>query len=88
MAPFRAGFHFSRKTASRVGDLHQVEFQSLYEPGGALRGPRNLKNGTWVDFKSLYEPGDALRGQKNLKNGTWADKKKMSDFLIRKLICY
>ena len=51
--------------------------KSLYEPGGALWGPRNLKNDTWADFKSLYEPGGALRGPRNLKNGTWADLKSL-----------
>ena len=27
-----------------------ADFKSLYEPGSALRGPRNLKNGTWAIF--------------------------------------
>ena len=29
-----------------------ADFKSLYEPSGALRGQKNLKNGTWVEFKS------------------------------------
>ena len=51
--------------------------KSLYESGSGLRGPRNLKNGTWADFKSLYESGSALRWPRNLKIGTWADFKSL-----------
>ena len=31
----------------------RADFKSLYESGSALRGLRNLKNGTWADFKSF-----------------------------------
>ena len=30
-----------------------ADFKSPYESGSDLRGPRNLKNGTWADFKSF-----------------------------------
>ena len=57
-----------------------MDFKSLCEPGGALRDPQELKNGTWADFKSLHEPGGALRGPKNLKNGTWLGKDSLIDY--------